>query len=372
MRCLRKAKVEGREGRMIFKALSKRLIPREKGMKLAVMLLAVLCPWTFAEDAPVVETILAYQRNSGGWPKNYDRKRILPAREHQQLQEQRSQGDTTIDNGATYTEIRLLAAALKVSAEPKLKLAALRGIDYLLEGQLDNGGWPQKFPGGQGYTLEVTFNDNAMIGVMNLLKDIADEAPAFRFVPPSVRGRSAKAVARGIACILRCQVMADGVPTSWCAQHDRRTLAPCRGRSYELPSLSGMESVGIVRFLMRIENPDKNVRRAIEGAVAWFKRAKLTGIRVERKTDGSKAGGIDVVMVKDPQALPLWARFYDLQSNKPIFSSRDGVPRASLAEISHERRTGYSWVGPYARALLDEALPRWRVQNRAESHQPDQ
>lgn len=340
-------------------------------MKLAFILLTVLCPWTFAEEAPVVETILAYQRNSGGWPKNYDRKRILLPREHQQLQEQRSQGDTTIDNGATYTEIRLLAAALKVSPEPKIKLAALRGIDYLLEGQLDNGGWPQKFPGGRGYTLEVTFNDNAMIGVMNLLKDIADEAPAFRFVPPSTRGRSAKAVTRGISCILRSQVTAGGVPTSWCAQHDRRTLAPCRGRSYELPSLSGKESVGIVRFLMRIENPDENVRRAIEGAVAWFNQAKLTGVRVDRKRDGSKAGGIDVVMVKDPKALPLWARFYDLQSNKPIFSSRDGVPRASLAEISHERRTGYSWLGPYARALLAEDFPKWRVQNRAAGHQPD-
>ena len=346
MRYLREAKIES-----------------EQGMRRTFLIIVGLWSCACADDAPVVETVLAYQRDSGGWPKNYDRKRILTTSEQRQLQKQRAQADTTIDNGATYTEIRLLAAAFDASGEPKLKFAALRGIDYLLKGQLDNGGWPQKFPGGRGYAREVTFNDNAMVGVMNLLKDIADNTLPFDFVPSSVRGRSASAVKRGISCVLKSQILVDGAPASWCAQHDRRTLAPCRGRSYELPSLSGSESVGIVRFLMRIEKPDPNVRRAIEGAIAWFKRVELRGIRLERKIEGIHPGGMDTVVVRDPSAPSLWARFYDLHSNKPIFSSRDGVPRANLAEISHERRNGYSWMGPYARALLDEDLPRWRARN---------
>ncbi len=350
MRCLREAKIESRSG-----------------VKRTLLIIVGLWSCACAEDAPVLETVLAYQRHSGGWPKNYDRKRILTTNEHRQLQKQRAQADTTIDNGATYTEIRLLAAAFDASGEPKLKFAALRGIDYLLKGQLDNGGWPQKFPEGRGYAREVTFNDNAMVGVMNLLKDIADNNVPFDFVPSSVRGRSASAVKRGISCVLKSQILVDGAPASWCAQHDRHTLAPCRGRSYELPSLSGSESVGIVRFLMRVEKPDLAVKQSIEGAVAWFKRVELTGIRVERKVEESQPGGFDTVVVRDLGAPPLWARFYDLHTNKPIFSGRDGVPRASLAEIPHERRNGYSWLGPYARVLLDEDWPRWRKRNRSEA-----
>lgn len=350
MRCLREAKIESRSG-----------------VKRTLLIIVGLWSCACAEDAPVLETVLAYQRHSGGWPKNYDRKRILTTNEHRQLQKQRAEADTTIDNGATYTEIRLLAAAFDASGEPKLKFAALRGIDYLLKGQLDNGGWPQKFPGGRGYAREVTFNDNAMVGVMNLLKDIADNNVPFDFVPSSVRGRSASAVKRGISCVLKSQILVDGAPASWCAQHDRHTLAPCRGRSYELPSLSGSESVGIVRFLMRVEKPDLAVKQSIEGAVAWFKRVELTGIRVERKVEESQPGGFDTFVVRDLGAPPLWARFYDLHTNKPIFSGRDGVPRASLAEIPHERRNGYSWVGPYARVLLDEDWPRWRKRNRSEA-----
>ncbi|MAF22839.1 MAG: pectate lyase [Roseibacillus sp.] len=350
MRCLREAKIESRSG-----------------VKRTLLIIVGLWSCACAEDAPVLETVLAYQRHSGGWPKNYDRKRILTTNEHRQLQKQRAEADTTIDNGATYTEIRLLAAAFDASGEPKLKFAALRGIDYLLKGQLDNGGWPQKFPGGRGYAREVTFNDNAMVGVMNLLKDIADNNVPFDFVPSSVRGRSASAVKRGISCVLKSQILVDGAPASWCAQHDRHTLAPCRGRSYELPSLSGSESVGIVRFLMRVEKPDLAVKQSIEGAVAWFKRVELTGIRVERKVEESQPGGFDTVVVRDLGAPPLWARFYDLHTNKPIFSGRDGVPRASLAEIPHERRNGYSWLGPYARVLLDEDWPRWRKRNRPEA-----
>ena len=71
------------------------------GSRLVGILLLGLCGVTSANEASVVNTVLAFQRNSGGWPKNYDRKRNLNRREQQELLEQRSQRDTTIDNGAT-------------------------------------------------------------------------------------------------------------------------------------------------------------------------------------------------------------------------------------------------------------------------------
>jgi len=59
------------------------------------------------------------------------------------------------------------------------------------------------------------------------------------------------------------------------------------------------------------------------------------------KAFNSPAGkGRDKFVVADPSAAPLWARFHEIGTNKPIFRDRDGVPKAFLADIGHERRNG--------------------------------
>ena len=129
-----------------------------------------------------------------------------------------------------------------------------------------------------------------------------------------------------------------------------------------LASLSGSESVRIVQFLMQLEDPDDEVFQAIEGAVAWFERSKLKGIKLVRVEDAAMPRGFDQVVVEDAAAPPMWARFYEIHANQPIFCSRDGIPRRTFAEISHERRNGYSWLGYYAQGLLQDDLPRWQRQ----------
>ncbi len=316
-----------------------------------------LLPFTLKQEA---EAILLHQRESGGWPKNYERKRVFTNSQRLQLSGDASRNDATVDNGATHTEIRILARAYAKTRDDRYRDSALRGIRYLLGGQYQNGGWPQRFPQPRGYQCHVTFNDNAMIGVMTLLRDIGSGNAPYDFVPPGLQRQCGSAMERGIACILKCQIRVAGKLTAWCAQHDAHTLAPRKARSYELASLSGLESVGIVRFLMGIEKPSEEVVTAIEGAVSWFDTARLEGIRLVRREDDSKARGFDYLVVEDLGAGSLWARFYDIRTNQPIFCSRDGVPRQSLSEISYERRTGYSWIGPYAEELFRNDLPAWR------------
>ena len=199
-----------------------------------------------------------------------------------------------------------------------------------------------------------------MIGVMSLLRDTAEGKDAFVFIPDELRQQCEQAVQRGIACILKCQILVDGKPTVWCAQHDHITFEPQKARSYELASLSGAESVGIVRFLMQIKDPSDEVIRAIKGTVAWFERSKLKGIKLVRVEDAAQPKDFDLVLVEDSTAPPMWARFYDIHTNQAIFCSRDGVPKRTLAEISYERRNGYSWLGYYAQGLLQNDLPRWQ------------
>ena len=313
-----------------------------------------------AEAARIAETVLLYQRSNGGWGKNQDMIRPLTDRAAAALRRQKNRTDTTFDNGATHTQARFLARVYNATKDRRCRDALLRAVDFMLKAQYANGGWPQFYPLRGGYSNHITFNDNAMIGVMTALREVAENSRTYAFVDKDRRKKAAAAVRKGIACILKCQILVKGRRTAWCAQHDQKTLKPRKARSYELPSISGGESVGVVRFLMSIAEPSPEIVEAVQGAVAWFDRAKLTGIRQVTKQDKSRPRGFDKIVVKDPTAPPMWARFYRIGTNKPIFCSRDGVPRDTLAEISYERRTGYSWLGYYPANLLAKDYPAWQ------------
>jgi PelA/Pel-15E family pectate lyase len=312
------------------------------------------------EAARIADNVLLYQRDTGGWPKNIDMAGTLTNEEKAALVKQKQEIDSTIDNGATYTQLAYLARVFTAQKLERHKEAFLKGVDYLLKAQYDNGGWPQYYPLHKGYYTHITYNDNAMIGVMRLLRDIARKKPAYAFVDEARRVKAEQAVQKGIECILKTQVIVDGKRTVWCAQHDEVTLAPAAARKFELVSLSGYESVGIVRFLMGIEHPEQRVIDAIESAIEWFEKTKIMGIRWVEKPDASKLHGFDRVAVKDPAAGPLWARFYEIGTNRPIFSGRDSHIKYDVSEIEDERRNGYRWYVDEPAELLSKDYPAWR------------
>ncbi len=178
----------------------------------------------------IAENLLLYQYPSGGWPKNIDMAASLTPAQRAELEE-RAHDDATIDNGATTTQIRFLAHIGSVTGEARYRTAAERGLDYLLAAQYPNGGWPQYFPLRKGYYTHITFNDDAMVEVLEVLRDAETGKAPFAWLDEARRAKARAAVDRGIACILRCQVVQDGKLTAWAAQHDEVTLAPAWARS---------------------------------------------------------------------------------------------------------------------------------------------
>jgi PelA/Pel-15E family pectate lyase len=312
------------------------------------------------EAVRVADNLLYYQRSNGGWPKNTDFAAPLNEQKQKDLQRRKNQTDTTIDNGATYTPMRYLAKVYVATNEPRFKVGFIRGLDFLLEAQYDNGGWPQYYPIKKGYSRHITFNDDAMIGTMRLLREIAQKQKPYQFVEDPRRRNAAQALEKGIECILKCQIVVKGKKTAWCAQHDEKTFMPRPARTYEKVSLSGSESVGIIDFLMEIEKPTPEIIESVQAAVAWLHEVKLTGIRQIQKPAPGTPKGYDKVIIKDPTAPPLWGRFCEIGTNRPIFCSRDGVIRYQLSEISYERRNGYSWYTGRPRDLLAERYPVWQ------------
>jgi PelA/Pel-15E family pectate lyase len=289
---------------------------------------------------------------------------VLSEKERAELVKQKGELNSdhapTIDNGATYTQLEFLARLYTARKLERHREAFLKGIDYLLKAQYDNGGWPQYYPLREGYYTHITYNDDAMTGVLELLRDVSRGREPYAFVDAERRQKAERAVARGVECILKTQVVVGGKLTVWGAQHDEVTLKPAAARRFEPVSLASKESVGVTRFLMGVERPDGRVVKAVDSAVEWFRSAQLRGIRWVEKRDPSKPGGFERTVVSDAAAPPLWARFYEIGTNRPVFEGRDNIVRYSVAEIEAERRNGYGWYTDEPSKLIEKDYPKWR------------
>lgn len=320
--------------------------------------------WFGTKEAKVIaENVLIYQRNIGGWPKNIQmQKPITKEKKEQLLLLKKSNKDVTTDNGATYQEMLYLSKVYRFRPDERYKKAFLKGLNYLLKAQYNNGGWPQFYPLKKGYYTHITYNDDSMVNILNVLKEIKDSTNYFSIQPSKdIIKKVEIAFNKGIECILKTQYKQNGVLTAWCAQHDRNTLLPAKARAYELPSLSGAESANIVLLLMRIEKPTKEIKQAIKSAVSWLKKTKITGLREDRIYN-DKGKVISKKMVLDKNAPPIWARFMELDDNTPFFCDRDGIKKATLAEIGEERRNGYAWYKTFPQEVLDK-YPSWKKKN---------
>ena len=322
------------------------------------------CTQLHAQDA-VADNMLMFQRTNGGWSKHLNGKAVkydktyTPA-EQEEIKKNATLTDATIDNAATTKEIRYLVTAYKTTKNKQYLTAAENGIKYLLKAQYENGGWPQYYPDFSSYRSEITYNDNAMINVLTVLSDVANRESDMEVTDPAFVPQANAAIKKGIDCILKTQVKVNGKLTVWCAQYDAKTLQPAKARAYEFPSLSGSESVAIVLFLMAQPNPSQEIKYAINSAVQWFEASKISGYKFETIDAPGQPNGKDKALVADAGST-IWARFYEIETNEPFFSGRDGIKRRNVSEIDYERRNGYAWYGAWATKLLEKSYPKWKA-----------
>jgi PelA/Pel-15E family pectate lyase len=318
-----------------------------------------------AQVREIAANILLFQRENGGWPKDYDMTAILTDAQKAAVLATRGNTDTSYDNGNLHSQVAYLARAFTMHGEPAWRAACERGFDFILVSQYPNGGFPQRFPKPKDFHAHITFNDYVTIGCLHVLQDAAEDAPHFTWLDTARREKARDAVRRGVECILKCQIRTEGKLTGWCQQHDEKTYEPRPGRAFELASICPQDTTEIVRFLMRIEKPDREIIRATDAAVAWLAAVKLSGVRVEKVKAPKEeflryAADFDSVVVKDESAPPLWARHYEIGTNRPVFAGRDAVKKYALAEIERERRTGTPWHGHWPEKLIAKEYPEWR------------
>ncbi len=316
---------------------------------------------------PVAENMLVYQRAVGGWPKavneiKVDYNKVLTESEKRNIRNDSMHIDATIDNNATTREIRYLVKAYKQTHNQQYLTSAEKGIRYYFKAQYASGGWPQYYPDSALYRSQITYNDDAMINVLNILQDIVEKKNDFDVVDPLLITKAEESVQRGIQCILKTQLLIKGKLTAWCAQYNKRTFLPEMARKFELASISGSESVGITRFLMRMKNPSSEIKQSIVAAVDWFNLVKIPGYKFVIVDAPNEPKGKDHVVLPDTGST-IWARFYEIGTNRPFFSGRDSQKKYDVKEIESERRNGYAWYGTWPEKLITTEFAAWAKKN---------
>jgi len=264
-----------------------------------------------AEAQGIADTVIAVQKNNGGWMKN-DQLHLLSSADYQRLISEKN-GRSCLDNVATTQEMRFLARVWKATGKDSYRQAFMRGLNMIFVAQKGCGGWSQYLPlsNDNGYQDYITFNDDLMTNVLKLLRDIYGNTGDFADITDAAtRTQCKNAFDRGLQCILDCQINDNGTYAAWGAQHD--TVAPylpTEGRPHELPSVSGYESANLLSFLMSIDNPSDELKNRITAAVEWLDAHKISNHAVE---DYTNLQGDPDRRIIEQEGTHLWGRFIQI------------------------------------------------------------
>jgi PelA/Pel-15E family pectate lyase len=170
-----------------------------------------------------------------------------------------------------------------------------------------------------------------------------------------LKKRAGPAADRGIECLLKLQITENGVKTAWAQQYDALTLEPTSARNYEMASLTSDESFPIVEFFMGLPDPTPAEVATVHPACAWFQKVEIMGYRYGSgnfMADRASPGGRKLAAVEG--AGPIWSRYYQIGTDKPIFGDRDKTIHDDVNDLSLERRNGYSWFNTEGVSVLSE------------------
>lgn len=253
------------------------------------------------------------QLRSGGWDYHIDfdpEQRKLYA--YRVGGHQQGRNATTLDDNTTQAAVRLLMRVDRAVSfrDEQVHEAALYALNALLGAQYPNGAWPQRydrFPDPEKFAVKkagyppawsrtwpnadyrgyYTFNDNTLSDMIETMLEASQT-----YGEPKYKQAAEKAG----DCILLTQ-MPEPQP-AWAQQYDVN-IHPAWARKFEPPAISGGESHGVLRTLLLLyrETGNRKYLTPLPRALKYFRRSRLPDGRL--------------------------ARFYELQTNRPLYFTRD-------------------------------------------------
>jgi PelA/Pel-15E family pectate lyase len=265
-----------------------------------------------ARDA--ARALVKGQLRSGGWDYriDFDPKKRPDYAYRVDKSNNKGRNVTTLDDDTTQAALRLLMRVDKALGfkDESIHDAAEFALTSLIKAQYPNGAWPQRFeksPDPKKHPIKqasfpatwskthpavdyrgfYTLNDNT-------LADMIDTLLEAEFVYGAAKYREAIVKAGEF---LRLAQLPEPQP-AWAQQYDF-DMHPAWARKFEPPSVTGGESHGAMRTLLKLYRVtgDKKFLEPIPRALDYFKRSELPGGKL--------------------------ARFYEPKSNKPLYFTKD-------------------------------------------------
>jgi len=236
----------------------------------------------YLQHAKSAAKVLVYgQHPEGGWHYFID---FDPAGVQQWYEEVASKcwgweefyhynGNSTFDDNTTVGAADFLLDLYLTSGDARYRTPLLKALDFIVDAQYPNGGWPQRYPLSRDYTYEgrpdytsfYTFNDDVIPGnIFFLLK-------AYRALGDE---RYRRAALHGMDFVVLAQ---QGQPQpGWAQQYDM-DLNPREARNCEPRALSPPLTAQMVQYLMTFYKATGQTKylRGIPDALDWLDRATL-------------------------------------------------------------------------------------------------
>ena len=194
------------------------------------------------------------------------------------------------------------------------------GFRFLLDAQKEAGGWPRQIPPADDYSAHSTLNDRVLSSSISILLRGYREFGDARYL---------EAARKGGQFLVRAQGQAP--QAGWAQQYDD-DLRPVAARTFEPRAMSSRESAYAMTSLAELflETRDPAFAGPLPAAARWLRNSTI------------RPG--------------VWARFYEIGSNRPVYGDRDGSVHYGLDEISDERRRGYDWEKAFPEVVHALAL----------------
>ncbi len=252
------------------------------------------------------------QNKNGGWDHTIDFKDL-------------SNETVSFDDDQTQTAVSFLMALDQEIDDPKLDAAVKKSLDMMIRTQMDNGGWPHKWPEQGNYHDYATFNDEGINDCLRVMME------AYQYYGNN------ESVEKSLRKAARFMMISQLPPPQpgWAQQYNEY-LQPAWARTFEPASLCPSVTIKNINSLIDLflVLDQGTLLEPIPDALLW-----LNDIRLENG---------------------LWARFVEIGTNKSLYYDRGRIRVNSVEELHPERRTGYGYETNIA-AQIERGTKRYQM-----------
>ncbi|NND08617.1 MAG: hypothetical protein HKN87_19760 [Saprospiraceae bacterium] len=222
----------------------------------------------------------------------------------------------SFDDDQTQRAISFLMDLDKEVDLPELTSAIEKALDMMLKSQLENGGWPHRYPANGSYHDFATFNDQGINDCIRVMLE------AHQLYGEDDYLQSLHRVGR---FLLISQLPP---PQPGWAQQYNEYLQPAWARAFEPPAVCPSASIHNIHSLLDLYLylGNSTYLEAIPDALRWLEDSQLPNGK--------------------------WGRFLEIGTNKPLYYDRGRIRVNSIEELSLERRTGYGYENDLSQALV--------------------